>query len=89
MSSEYEFPCSRCGLCCRNVFRADETRFLDRGDGVCRYLDDETNLCSIYEDRPEICRVELQYMKNYQQQMSWKEFCDLNTKCCEFLQSKF
>ncbi|WP_367179482.1 YkgJ family cysteine cluster protein [uncultured Oceanisphaera sp.] len=60
-----EFPCYQCGKCCSNVHLSELTRYLDRGDGVCRHLDKVTKLCSIYNERPEICRVKVQYDKNY------------------------
>jgi Fe-S-cluster containining protein len=51
-----DFPCARCGACCRFAGQVPELRALDRGDGVCRHLTAE-NLCAIYEARPPICRV--------------------------------
>lgn len=82
----FDFPCVRCGACCRSVSRSSVSAWLDRGDGVCSHLDEKTELCSIYEGRPDICCVKTQYIKNYQDVYSWKEFCDLNKKCCDYLQ---
>ena len=81
------FPCNQCGACCRHVNRADETRFLDRGDGICRHYCMETKLCSIYETRPLICQVEKQFVLNYQQQYSWSEFIALNQIACQVLET--
>ena len=81
-----EFPCERCGACCRNVDKAQETSFLDRGDGACRHYDDRLKLCSIYESRPDICRVDLQFAINYRQLMDWSSFVRLNLDACEALQ---
>ncbi len=86
MSGLSEFPCERCGACCRNVDKAEETRFLDRGNGSCRHYDDGLKLCSIYESRPEICRVEHQFVTNYRQLMDWTEFVRLNVVACQALQ---
>lgn len=80
------FPCARCGLCCRSVDLAEQTRHLDRGDGTCRHHDDAGKLCQIYETRPDICRVELQFRLHYKDQYSWEEFVDVNRKACEQLQ---
>lgn len=81
------FPCTQCGLCCQNVHLAEETQFLNRGDGVCRYYDAESKLCSIYQDRPDICRVDRMYKIHYKNLYSWDEFVDLNVQVCESLNS--
>ena len=80
-----EFPCTKCGLCCRSLHLAEELRFLDRGDGTCRYFSIENNLCTIYEDRPEICRVKYQYQQNYKEFYSWEEFVEKNVEICNQL----
>ena len=88
-SSLLSFPCSKCGLCCQHVGLAEETRFLDRGDGICRHYDVATKGCSIYEYRPDICRVDLQYILNYSQYYKWNEFVALNVQACEQLQNQY
>jgi Fe-S-cluster containining protein len=80
-----EFPCNRCGACCRNVHLAVETQSLDRGDGCCQHYDDNTQLCSIYADRPSICRVDEQYTLNYQPLLTWEAFIEINMKACSQL----
>lgn len=87
MSGLPEFPCERCGACCRNVDKAEETRFLDRGDGSCRHYDDQFKICSIYESRPAICRVEHQFVIHYHHFMDWPEFIRLNMAACTSLQA--
>ena len=42
-------------------------------------------LCAIYDKRPQICRVEDQYLLNYQSQYSWQEFIALNQAACLIL----
>lgn len=79
------FPCNQCGLCCRNVHLAKETRSLDRGDGTCSHYNDIQKLCTIYAHRPDICRVDRQYELNYAKQYSWEEFVDLNIQVCHAL----
>lgn len=86
--SSKEFPCNRCGLCCQQVHLAAETRFLDRGDGVCGHYDQLGKACSIYEQRPDICRVDLQFERTYSQQYSWDEFIEANLTVCELLQAQ-
>ena len=80
------FPCSSCGQCCRRVNQSDQTKYLDGGDGVCRYLDKQSNLCSIYEDRPLVCRVEDYYQEFLQDKITWISFVEMNVKVCEILQ---
>lgn len=82
------FPCNQCGLCCQHVHLAEETRFLDRGDGICRHYDTTTRNCSIYAERPDICRVGRQYLLRYAEQYTWNEFVELNLQACEFLQAQ-
>jgi len=65
-----EFPCTSCGLCCKNLKSMYEDtgnsmiaflvskfphKILD--DGSCEMLKD--NQCSVYNDRPIICNVRL------------------------------
>lgn len=83
--TNYPFPCDACGACCRQVNKAQETQYLDRGDGTCIYYIDKENLCSIYETRPNICRIDLQYSLNYSEQYTWSEFVEINLMACQFL----
>ncbi len=78
-----EFKCNKCGACCKNVGLNEESSFLDRGDGVCKYYDEKV-MCKIYEFRPEICRVEKMYRK-YKNKMSYEEYLKLNYDTCEEL----
>ena len=80
------FPCTSCGLCCKNLGLSSEASKLNRGDGTCRYFDDNTNLCTIYEDRPLVCRVEDYYTKYLSETFKWDDFVALNLKVCETLQ---
>ena len=77
------FKCEKCGACCRTVGLIEEAKFLDRGDGVCKYLD-KNNLCMIYEFRPEICRVDKMY-KRYKNTMTWDEYLELSYESCDKL----
>jgi Fe-S-cluster containining protein len=79
------FPCTQCGLCCQYVHLADETRFLDRGDGICRHYSVVNKSCTIYEKRPDICRINRQYELNYHHLYSWEEFVTLNMHVCNQL----
>ncbi len=79
------FPCTRCGACCRNVHLAVETQHLDRGDGSCIHYDDTTQLCLIYDQRPAVCRVDVQFLEKFSHHMSWETFCDINLVACDLL----
>jgi uncharacterized protein len=81
-----EFPCTQCGLCCKNVFVAQETRYLDRGDGVCRHYSEASKQCSIYSERPDICRVDKQYQLHYSSKYAWYDFVAINLRICHQLQ---
>jgi len=83
-----DFPCNRCGLCCQHVGLAPETRFLDRGDGVCGHFDLASKSCSIYAQRPDICRVDRQYALNYSHSLSWEKYVALNLEVCSALQAQ-
>ncbi|MCV9880422.1 YkgJ family cysteine cluster protein [Brenneria sp. KBI 447] len=86
--NENAFPCTQCGLCCQRVNLAQETRYLDRGDGTCRHYDPESKGCRIYHQRPAICRVDLQYQLNYIHLYSWEEFVALNLSVCRQLNNE-
>ncbi|WP_423837713.1 YkgJ family cysteine cluster protein [Thalassolituus oleivorans] len=79
------FPCDQCGACCKNVGLSAELDFLNRGDGICKFLDMEKNLCSVYENRPSICRIDQQYKENYIKLYSWDEFIEINLSVCDSL----
>lgn len=81
------FPCTQCGLCCQHVHLADETRFLDRGDGTCRHYDAASKSCTIYAERPDICRVDRMYALRYARQYTWEEFVALNLQVCTTLET--
>ncbi|AGX87493.1 oxidoreductase-like protein [Candidatus Symbiobacter mobilis CR] len=83
------FPCTRCGLCCQNVHLSDETHFLDRGDGICKYYDVTYKGCSIYYERPDICRVDRMYELHFSHIYSWNEFVAINQQICVHLKAIF
>lgn len=80
------FNCDRCGICCRSLDKSELYKFLDRGDGVCRYLNG--NLCSIYNQRPLICNVDACYNLYYKNTMTLEEFYNLNYQACKKLKEK-
>ncbi|MFK3772128.1 YkgJ family cysteine cluster protein [Pseudomonas sp. NPDC089406] len=82
------FPCSQCGLCCRSVHLAEQTQYLDRGDGACRHYNDADKRCLIYETRPDICRVDRQYRMHYAERFSWEAFVEANVEVCKILQDQ-
>ncbi|MCT6517654.1 MULTISPECIES: YkgJ family cysteine cluster protein [Enterobacterales] len=85
LTTTHSFPCEKCGACCRHVNQAEETQFLDRGDGICMNYDEKTMLCSIYHERPDICRVDRQYLLHYHKQYTWNEFIELNRISCKLI----
>lgn len=79
------FPCTKCGACCKKVHLSQETMFLDRGDGVCIHFNQGSLECKIYDSRPDICRVDVQYFMKYRNHYSWEEFVKVNQDACEIL----
>lgn len=86
-NSNYNFPCNKCGACCRNIRNSELTIYLDRGDGICKFYHDETKLCSNYGNRPAICRISLYYQENLSNKMSWDNYVDINLEACKSLQN--
>lgn len=82
-----EFPCARCGQCCRNVNQHEWYHHLDRGDGVCHLLSEESGLCTIYEKRPNICRIDGMYEKFFVADMSRGRFYTETLTACRKLRS--
>lgn len=85
VTEKWEYPCDKCGACCRKVGLVEEMKKYDRGDGVCKYLT-EDNLCSIYDNRPKICNTKLYYLMNLRKKQSWEEFVKESRKGCKALQ---
>ncbi|EJE8734498.1 YkgJ family cysteine cluster protein [Vibrio vulnificus] len=59
------FPCDACGECCQNVHASVDTKYLERGDRVCKNLNNSNELCEIYDDRPLVCRVQSTMISSY------------------------
>lgn len=49
------FPCTKCGACCRRSYLLPFFIYTDIKTGICSKL--ENNLCSIYYQRPDICNI--------------------------------
>jgi hypothetical protein len=85
MKRELNFECDKCGACCRHLmlFGAAYT-FLDRGDGICKYLNLNNNLCTIYENRPILCNVKEGYKKFFND-MPYEEYISRTIQGCKKL----
>ena len=83
------FPCTSCGICCKNITNIPELKEFDLGDGICKYFDKQNNICLIYETRPDICRVDLMFEKEYYKYYNKEEFYKLNAQACNKLQEQF
>ena len=79
------FPCDKCGLCCKNIRFSTLSADLDRGDGVCKHLKD--NLCEIYSQRPIFCNVDAYYEKFLAEKVSREEFYKQNLEVCRRLKN--
>ena len=51
-----DFPCTRCGLCCREYAHFFAPALPVTKEGLCSHQE-ESGECGIYEDRPGFCRV--------------------------------
>jgi Fe-S-cluster containining protein len=74
------FPCKRCGRCCKTLKYVPVLADYDKGNGVCRHL--KGSLCEIYENRPLICNVEMMYSTFFKDLMAEDEFIALNEVAC-------
>lgn len=80
------FKCNQCGECCRHLDRTNLYPWLNRGDGVCRYLKD--NKCSIYAERPLLCRVDESYEAYFKDFYTLEEFYEMNYQVCNRLKNE-
>ena len=93
-----DFPCTGCGLCCRNIQNAltwDAPKWMKPAiaafpykvmpDGSCEMM--VGNQCSVYEDRPLLCNLERQ-AEELDMPMNRQEWFDMNVKGCHTLQWK-
>ncbi|MBN2778669.1 MAG: YkgJ family cysteine cluster protein [Bacteroidales bacterium] len=83
--NSYQFNCSKCGSCCRNLNLNELYAEFDRGDGICKHFDETKNLCEIYSTRPDICNVMKMYEIHFKQFYSLKEYIDMNESSCKKL----
>lgn len=79
-----KFPCTSCGLCCKNIHLVPKLQDFDRGNGTCIHLVDSK--CSIYETRPQVCRIDEMYEKEYANIFTKQDFYLENIKICKSLQ---
>lgn len=81
------FVCDRCGECCRHVNLSPLYSYLDRGDGVCKYL--RGNVCSIYDMRPLLCRIDESYDMFFKDRMSKEDYYRLNYEACNKMKQDY
>ena len=91
-----DFPCTKCGLCCKNVINLyhnksqfpqklqvliDNFPFKVKPDGSCSKLN-EDGQCSVYHSRPIICNIKLSAaLLN----VDLNDFYQLNAQYCNSL----
>ena len=93
-----DFPCTECGLCCKNLKNAltwDAPDWLKPAieafpyqpleDGSCPKM--VGNKCSVYQDRPLLCNLDKSH-DELDMPMSKQEWFDLNVKGCHSLQAR-
>jgi Fe-S-cluster containining protein len=82
-----DFPCVKCGICCRTLQHIPALADFDRGNGICHYLKDD--LCAIYDKRPAICNIREMYNMLFQAVMTEEEFVIENLNSCMLLARSF
>lgn len=81
------FPCTRCGLCCKNIGGIRELTQYDSGAGICKHFQPELG-CLIYESRPLVCRIEEGYDLYARDSVTKVEYIKLNAEVCNRLQEE-
>ncbi|PHQ83878.1 MAG: zinc/iron-chelating domain-containing protein [Thalassobium sp.] len=81
------FPCTRCGLCCKNISSVQSLKNFDDGSGRCIHLHDVIG-CTIYNERPIACRIDEGYTQYAPSEMSREEYVIKNIEICNFLQEE-
>jgi len=79
------FPCTKCGLCCKNLENSEIYASLNRGDGICINFNLATSLCEIYENRPLACRIEAS-RNIYFPEMEVLQYLEMNINICHQMQ---
>ena len=85
---KYKFPCTRCGICCKQLNDNEIYSALNRGDGVCKNLNLNSNLCEIYENRPLLCRI-IDAQKILCPKIKMEDYLKLNQQACLEKQIEF
>ncbi|MGI9280371.1 MAG: YkgJ family cysteine cluster protein [Endozoicomonas sp.] len=79
------FPCTRCGLCCKNIKHIEPLSRMHNGDGVCVHYSPEIG-CAIYDKRPIHCRIDEGYEILFSQIVEKHEYYQKNADVCNQLQ---
>lgn len=78
---DIKFNCNKCGMCCRQIGKANLLPYFQNVDGICIHLN-EDNSCNIYDNRPLVCRVDDMYKVFYADTMPLENFYAENKKIC-------
>ena len=88
VQADLNFSCSHCGACCQQLeLFGTKYKWLDKGNGICRYFDCKTSLCLIYNIRPLICRVDAGYYL-YFSHISYEKYIKYTNIICKFLKKR-
>jgi Fe-S-cluster containining protein len=84
-----EFPCTKCGACCKLVPDSALQFFqLPRAkNGGCGHLNDD-NSCAIYDTRPDICNVQKSWKQIHSKYITWDEYIELSLNACKVLEKE-
>lgn len=81
MAETSDFPCSKCGACCRRAGLLPDFPFQTDENGVCEHLTPE-NECEIYAERPDLCNIGTLYRQKYADLLTLAKYYYLNALLC-------
>lgn len=79
------FPCTKCGLCCKNIDKIPQLSHYHAGDGICFHYNDDVG-CTIYANRPDVCRVDEGYQKFFSLLIKKQDYYIKNAQICNQIQ---
>ena len=80
------FPCTQCGLCCKNIDKVPQLDGYHAGDGICFHYNENVG-CTIYANRPDVCRVDEGYQKFFSLLMTKQDYYIKNAQICNQMQT--
>ncbi len=84
---ETDFPCTKCGACCR-LIPDDALKYYNlprsKHGGCDHILPDNT--CKIYDTRPDVCNVKIMWTNVHSKNITWEEYKTISEELCIILE---